>query len=171
YRRYQVRPQTMLSPLTGLVDAARPDSDAAREFSRDVDALLADAPRFEAHASDLENTLVAWRDAGSQLEALMDGSPALAEAKPLAGDLSRMGAAGLEALSYLTKGVAPSAAWRDSRLAVLDEAAKPKAALEFPVVASVRELVVAASELPQLKSASPADWRKRVKQLAAPVKK
>ncbi|MCA1818288.1 MAG: family 20 glycosylhydrolase, partial [Acidobacteria bacterium] len=65
YRRYQVRPQTMLSPLTGLVDAARPDSDAAREFAREVDALLADAPRFEAHARDLENTLVAWRDAGS----------------------------------------------------------------------------------------------------------
>ncbi|MFN2596036.1 MAG: beta-N-acetylhexosaminidase, partial [Pyrinomonadaceae bacterium] len=55
YRRYQVRPQTMLSPLTGLVDAARPDSDAAREFSREVDALLADAPRFEAHARDLEH--------------------------------------------------------------------------------------------------------------------
>ncbi len=30
YRRYQMRPQTMLSPLTGLVDAARPDSEAAR---------------------------------------------------------------------------------------------------------------------------------------------
>src|SRR6266850_3224184 len=27
YRRYQMRPQTMLSPLTGLVDAARPDSE------------------------------------------------------------------------------------------------------------------------------------------------
>jgi hypothetical protein len=84
--------------------------------------------------------------------------------------LSRIGAAGLEALSYLTKGVAPSAAWRDSRLAVLDEASKPKAALEFPVVASLRELIVAASELPQLKTATPADWRRRVKQLAVPPK-
>jgi hexosaminidase len=170
YHRYQVRPQTMLSPLTGLVDAARPDSDAARRFASDVDALLSDAPRFEARSQDIEKTLTSWRDAGSQLEALMDGSPSLAEAKPLAGDLSRMGAAGLEALSYLTKGVAPSAAWRDSRLAVLDEAAKPKAALEFPALPSLRELIVAASELPQLKSAAPADWRKRVKQLAVPVK-
>jgi hexosaminidase len=170
YKRYQVRPQTMLSPLTGLVDAARPDSDAARRFASEVDALLSDAPRFEAHARDIEKTLTSWRDAGSQLEALMDGSPSLAEAKPLAGDLSRMGAAGLEALSYLTKGVAPSTAWRDSRLAALDEAAKPTAALEFPIIPSLRELVVAASELPQLKSAAPADWRKRVKQLAAPAK-
>ncbi|MDT7602762.1 MAG: hexosaminidase [Acidobacteriota bacterium] len=170
YHRYQVRPQTMLSPLTGLVDAARPDSDAARRFANEVDALLSDAPRFEAHSQDIEKTLTGWRDAGSQLEALMDGSPSLAEAKPLAGDLSRMGAAGLEALSYLTKGIAPSPAWRDSRLAMLDEAAKPKAALEFPALPSLRELIVAASELPQLKSATPADWRKRVRQLAAPAK-
>jgi hexosaminidase len=171
YRRYQVRPQTMLSPLTGLVDAARPDSDAAREFAREVDALLSDAPRFESHAQEIEKTLTSWRDAGSQLEALTDGSPSLAEAKPLAGDLSRMGAVGLEALSYLTKNVAPSPAWRDSRLAVLDEAAKPKAALEFPIIPSLRELIVAASELPQLKSMPSADWRKHVKQLAAPAKR
>jgi hexosaminidase len=170
YRRYEVRPQTMLSPLTGLVDAARPDSAAARRFAGEVDALLSDAPRFESRARDVENTLAAWRDAGAQLGALMDGSPALAEAKPLAGDLSRMGAAGLEALSYMTKGVAPPAAWRDSRLAVLDEAAKPKAALEFPIIPSLRELIVAASELPQLKTMPAADWRKRVKQLAAPAK-
>src|SRR5215204_4745822 len=40
YRRYQQRPQTMLSPLTGLVDAARPDSAASRSFSRRVDLLF-----------------------------------------------------------------------------------------------------------------------------------
>jgi len=39
YRRYQMRPQTMLSPLTGLVDAARPDSEAARQFDANVDAF------------------------------------------------------------------------------------------------------------------------------------
>jgi hexosaminidase len=170
YKRYQVRPQTMLSPLTGLVDAARADSAPARRLAADVEALLSDAPRFAAHSRDIEDTLTAWRDAGSQLGTSMAGWPSLAEARPLADDLSRVSAAGLEAVSYLTRGVAPPAAWRASRLAVLDEAAKPKAALEFPFVASLRELIVAAAELPQLKSATPADWRKRVKQLAAPAK-
>ncbi len=33
YHRYQMRPQTMLSPLTGLIDATRPDSEMARRFS------------------------------------------------------------------------------------------------------------------------------------------
>ena len=171
YRRYEVRPQTMLSPLTGLVDAARPDSDAARRFAGEVDGLLSDAPRFETYSRDIQDTLTGWRDAGPQLEALIDRSPALAEARPLAGDLSRIGTIGLEALSYLTKGVAPGNEWRDARLAALEEVAKPKAALEFPVIPSLRELVVAAYELPQLKTTTPADWRKRVKQLAAPAKK
>ena len=171
YRRYEVRPQTMLSPLTGLVDAARPDSDAARRFAGEVDGLLSDAPRFETYSRDIQDTLTGWRDTGPQLEALIDRSPALAEARPLAGDLSRIGTIGLEALSYLTKGVAPGNEWRDARLAALEEVAKPKAALEFPVIPSLRELVVAAYELPQLKTTTPADWRKRVKQLAAPAKK
>src|SRR5205823_14200260 len=138
--------QTMLSPLTGLVDAARPDSDAARRFAAQVDGLLSDAPRFETYSQDLQSTLNDWHNAGPQLEALIDGSPALAEARPLAGDLSQIGTTGLEALSYLTKGVAPGGEWRASRLAALDEAAKPKAAVEFAVIQSVRALVVAAAE-------------------------
>jgi hexosaminidase len=171
YRRPQQRPQTMLSPLTGLVDAARPDSDAAREFTWMAEGLLSDAPRFEAHSRELHDTLVMWRDAGPELETLMDTSPGLAEARPLARDLSASATIGLEALSYLTSGVAPSAEWRDTRLAALEEAAKPKAALEFPFMPALRELVIAAYERPQLKTSTPTEWRGRVRQLAAPVKK
>ncbi|MDQ3819259.1 MAG: family 20 glycosylhydrolase, partial [Acidobacteriota bacterium] len=171
YRRYQQRPQTMLSPLTGLVDVARPDSEEARRFAALVNELLADAPRFESRALEIENTLSEWRSAGTELEAVIDASPALHEAGPLAVDLSQMGAAGLEALSFLRRGVAPTTEWRDSRLAVLEQARKPKAALEFPVITSVKELIIAAYELPQLKAVSPTEWRARVKQLAAPAKK
>jgi hexosaminidase len=170
YRRYQQRPQTMLSPLTGLIDAARPDSAAARGFARRVDLLLSDAPRFALHFSTLRDTLTAWRDAGPVLETLIDRSPALAEARPLARDLAAAGAAGLEALSYIQQGVAPTAEWRDARLAALEEVAKPKAALEFPFVAALRELVHAAYEQPQLKTERPAEWRRRVRELANPPK-
>jgi hexosaminidase len=168
YRRYQQRPQTMLSPLTGLVDAARPDSAAARGFSRRVNLLLSDAPRFALHFSTLRDTLTSWRDAGPVLEALIDRSPALAEARPLGRDLSSAGAVGLEALSYIQQGVAPTAEWRDARLAALAELEKPKAALEFPFMPALRELVHAAYEQPQLKTEAPADWRKRVRELANP---
>lgn len=168
YRRYQQRPQTMLSPLTGLVDAARADSDAAREFATMVDRMLSDAERFESHSLRLENTLTAWRDAGTKLEAVIDKSPALHEARPLARDLSLMGTAGLEALSFLTKGVAPSVEWRDKQLAALDQVAKPKAALEFPGVPDVKLLVVAAVEMPNLKNASPTERHERIRTIVFP---
>jgi hexosaminidase len=167
YRRYQQRPQTMLSPLTGLIDAARPDSDAARRFGLHVDALLSDAPRFDSHSQQVRGTLTQWLSAGPELEAIIDGSPALHEARPLARDLSELAAAGLEALSYLSRGVTPPAEWRDARLAAIDNAAKPKAALEFAVIPSLRQLVFAAAELPRLKQTTPAEWRAQVKALAA----
>ena len=167
YRRYQQRPQTMLSPLTGLIDAAQPESDAARRFGAHVDALLSDAPRFDAHSQQVRGALGGWLSAGPELEAMIDGSPALHEARPLARDLSGLAAAGLEALSYLSRGVTPPAEWRDARLAALDNAAKPKAALEFAVIPSLRQLVIAAAELPRLKRTTPAEWRAHVKALAA----
>ena len=131
---------------------------------------FADAPRFALHFSTLRDTLTSWRDAGPVLEALVDRSPALAEARPLARDLSAAGAIGLEALSYIQQGVAPTAEWRDARLAALAEIAKPKAALEFPFLPALRELVHAAFEQPRLKTEAPADWRKRVRELANPPK-
>jgi hexosaminidase len=167
YRRNQQRPQSMLSPLTGLIDAARPDSDAARRFAATVDGLLSDAPRFEAHSQQLRNTLTQWRNAGPELETIIDRSPALHEARPLAKDLNELGTTGLEALSFISRGVAPSAEWRDARLAALDRAASPKGGLEFPIIPSVRQLVIAASELHQLKQMTPAEWKTQVKTLAA----
>ncbi|HEV3470208.1 MAG TPA: family 20 glycosylhydrolase [Pyrinomonadaceae bacterium] len=171
YRRYQQRPQTMLSPLTGLIDAARPDSDAARSFSSSVDALLGDAPHFEAHAKKLHDIMLRWLTAGPELEVLIDHSPGLQEARPLAKDLGQLGETGLEALSYLARGVPAPAEWRDARLAALAEAAKPKAALEFPVIPGLRQLVVAAHELPRLGQMTPPEWREQVKAMAAPPDK
>ncbi len=171
YRRYQQRPQTMLSPLTGLVDAARPDSATARHFNSNVDAFLADAPRFALNRSELERTLVEWQTASRALGPMIDRSPALQEARPLANDLSVIAAAGLEAMSYLSSGDAPTMEWRQAQLARLDEAAKPKAALEFVVMTSVRKLVIAAGELPQLRSMTPAEWNKRVTTMASPAAK
>ena len=170
YRRYQQRPQTMLSPLTGLIDAARPDAAAARGFSRRVNLLLSDAPRFALHFSTLRDTLTSWRDAGPVLETLIDRAPALAEGRPLARDLSAAGEIGLEALSYIQQGVAPTAEWRDARLAALAEIEKPKAALEFPFMPALRELVHAAHEQTALRDTAPADWRRRVRELANPPK-
>jgi hexosaminidase len=172
YHRYRMRPQTMLGPLTGLVDAARPDSEAAREFAANVDAFLSDAPRFALYRRDLEQILAEWQTASRALGPMIDRSPALQEARPLANNLSVIAAAGLDAISHLGAGDAGTPEWRDAHLARLDEAAKPSAALEFVVITSVRKLLIAAAELPQLRSTTPAEWKKRVTTMAiaAPAK-
>ncbi|MCP9494903.1 MAG: family 20 glycosylhydrolase [Pyrinomonadaceae bacterium MAG19_C2-C3] len=169
YKRFKYHTQhTMLNPLTGLADAARPDSFAAGDFARLVDTLLADAPRFDANAYRIQNTLTLWRDSAIELQPMMDSIPGLHEARPLAKDLSEMATVGLEALSYLSKNIAPAPEWRAAKLAMLEETAKPKAALEFPVILNVRQLVVAACEAPRLKTMTQSAWREHVKQLATP---
>jgi hexosaminidase len=171
YRRNQQRPATMLTPLTGLVDAARPDSEAARQFSKWVDGFLSDAPRFQLHASDLRATLMRWRNSELTLKPLMERSPALHEAKELAHDLARLGDAGLEALTYISTNEVPTTQWLEAKRAVLDEAAKPKgSALEFPMLVSLKTLVIAATEQPELKKMTARDWKQRVVSMAQPAK-
>jgi hexosaminidase len=169
YRRGQQRPSTMLSPLTGLVDAAHADSETARQFSKMVEALLSDAPHFRTE--EVQRALRGWRDAAPELNSILERAPALHEARPLIDDLSEMARIGLEATSYLTDTVAPTTQWRDASLARLEQAAKPKAAVEFAIVPSMRLLVIAAAELPSLQQLSPADWKLRVKSLAKPPAK
>jgi len=143
YRRYQQRPQTMLSPLTGVVDATLPDSEAARRFALMVDAFLADAPRFQLYRSELGQMLAEWQTAGAALEPLIDRSPALKEVKPLANNLSVLGETGMEALTYLKLGVPSTPEWRKASELKMDEAAKPYGALEFVVIPSLRKLILA----------------------------
>ena len=57
YRRYQMRPQTMLSPLTGVIDATPPDSEAARKFSLMVTEFLNDGPRYQLYRAELSQML------------------------------------------------------------------------------------------------------------------
>jgi len=166
YRRYDMRPQTMLSPLTGLIDATRPDSAEARRFASMVEALLSDAPRLQLYREEINRTLADWLHASLALDPIIDRTPALEEARPLAKDLSDLGETGLEAMSYLKSGMVPTTAWREAKLAGLAQAAIPKSALEFMVISSVKKLVIAAAERSQLKSTTPAEWKKRITTLA-----
>ena len=169
YQRGEQRPATMLTPL-GLVDAARPDSADSRQFNRLVDNFLSDAPRFAFGAALLGTTLDEWRAAEPSLNVIIDGSPALKEAKPLATDLGNLGTIGREALSFIVRRATPPVGWRDAKLAILQETAKPKAALEFPVVRSVKKLVLAADEINGLTTMSTSEWKKRIDELAQPAK-
>lgn len=140
YKRYQVRPQTMLSPLTGLIDAAQADASSARKFNRAVQKITenksfaTDSGRFKAMFSD-------WKNAGIALKTQIENSPALMEAKQLAPDLQSLGEIGLETLEILESGKPSTAEWRETKLKVLAEIAKQKAGLEFQVVESLKILI------------------------------
>jgi len=103
-----------------------------------------------------------WRDACPMLEAMIDKSPVLREAEQLPRDLSAIGTAGLEALSYIVTEIDPPAEWREGKLAMLEQAAKPKAEVEFAMIAPVRTLVILAAEFRNLKSLPHSQWRSRV---------
>jgi hypothetical protein len=137
----------MISPLTGVVDAATPDSETARKFQWMVAEFLNDGPRYQLYRAELSQMLADWQTAGASLSPMIDRSPALKEIKPLAHTLSQLGGTGLEALSYLKLGMPPPRDWREQSLARVDEATKPYGALEFVVVAGVKQLVNAAGEV------------------------
>src|SRR6266478_1874497 len=167
YARARAHPATMLSPLTRLIDAATPDSRAAREFNALVDGLLSDAPRFRQNRESIKAVLTRWRDVRPALDVLIDQSPILREAEQLPRDLSEIGVAGLEALSYLAADVPPPAEWRSARLAMLEQASKPKAEVEFAIIDPIRRLIVLVAEVPELKSIPVSQWKQRVLTLAA----
>jgi hexosaminidase len=145
YRRYRQRPQTMLSPLTGLIDAAQADAPKARIFNRAIDEMLVGKNAAE-NSAKLRSLLTEWQAAEKDLQTVMENSPALAEAKQLASDFQNLNKIALESLEALNKKQVQSADWRDAKLKIIDEIAKPKAALEFAVVPGVKKLIVAASE-------------------------
>src|SRR4030095_10242793 len=122
------------------------ESAAARRFGSMVDQLLNDAPRFQLYRQQIRGSLDLWHDSGIALEPTIDLAAGLEEIRPLAKDLSDLGRIGLEALAYLESGVTPPTGWREAKIARLDEAAKPKAALEFVVISSLKKLVIGASE-------------------------
>ena len=137
YERGETRPYTSFTPLNRLVDATRPESDAAREFARLLDQV-------SANHAEIRKQLTLWRDNQAELIPVMQRSALLQEAIPLAEDLAALATAGLEALDHVEAGKPAPQAWLDRQRALLDRAARPRAELLIMIVPSIRKLVEAA---------------------------
>jgi hexosaminidase len=166
-RRELINPITQQTPLTRLVDVAGADSRASRRFSSMVEGLLGDAPRFSVNRDSLRALLLEWHNVHPSVYVMADKSPVMREAEPLARDLSELSAAALEAVEYLAGKVEPPREWRDEKLALVERVAKNRSEMEFPILPTVRRLVIAASETAQLNTMSPVEWRTHVKTLEA----
>jgi hexosaminidase len=133
--------QTSAVPLNRLVDSVPPESEAANDFTRDVNALVVSNFKDAGTEAQIRVQLERWRDNPARLQPLLDNSALLKELAPVSRSLASLGAAGLQALDYLDKGEHAPDAWKTQTLAMIDQAAKPQADLLIAVAPAVQTLV------------------------------
>jgi hexosaminidase len=134
-----VEPNSLL-PLDRLIDAARPESATGREFSMMVDAMLAGQASAQTK-EQVRGMLTLWHNNQSSLEPLEGQSFLLQEVIPASQNLTRVAAAGLEALDYLDRGARPREGWKSETVALLEDGGKPRAQLLLVIVPSIEKLV------------------------------
>jgi hexosaminidase len=144
YQRGATGRFTQQTPLDRLMDAARPESDAARAFSREVEALLAD-PGRRAGREAIRARLSEWQGLEVRLRPLLERHALLREAVPLAGEASALAAAGLEALGFLEQGVPAPESWWTARGPLLEREKRPATGLEVAYRPAIRRLMQAAA--------------------------
>jgi len=141
YARDAGRRYKSSTPLNRMVDATPAESDAARQFSQAVDALVAgDRTAREA----VGRRLAEWRDQHGALEPVFAASALGAEVEPLSRDVAAVAAAGLEALVYIESGQPAPQAWTGAQSQLLERARLPRAELLIVILDPVRKLVEAA---------------------------
>jgi hexosaminidase len=133
YSREGARHYDSFTPLNRLVDAARPSSEAAREFELQVEVFV-DIPW-------MRERLQAWRTNNARLRPIMIGSALLQEDAEISVALWAVAGIGLQALDFIEAGKAAPADWVKQATAMLDKAAAPQGELLLSVVGPVRKLV------------------------------
>lgn len=131
---------TSLTPLNRAIDAARPESLTARQFSKLVDAII--SGEIKSPAEDKARAMLTkWKDNDAKLRPLAEKSSLVQEIEPLSQNLSALAAAGLQALDYLDRGEKAPTDWRDQQLAVAQQAIQPKAQLVLMVASPMQKLI------------------------------
>jgi len=133
-----------LTPLTGFVDAVRPDPPVRYQVEHAV-AILAQSPKGHSPEVDearalLQQFFSSTGDSVPQVEAMMESSPRLAEMRVRADQLSQLATIGNQALKYLQQDNAP-ADWKRASLDTIATAKKPGALVRFHFLEPLTALV------------------------------
>lgn len=146
YKREELAatPATVLDPLNRLVDAARPESQTARQFGLMIDGLLAGKATPETKAK-IRSLLMLWRGNQVQLQPVAQNAFLMKEVISLSQDLSAVAAAGLQAMDYLENKQTAPESWKNTQIAIIQQAKKPKAQLLLMVAPSIEKLVEAST--------------------------
>ncbi len=132
-------------PLTRMVDAVYPESEAARHFSNQVQSFIQSGYKDQAVEAEIRQWLTTWINNDARLHPLLERSFLLEEDEPLSQSLSAVAAAGLQALDYLDKSQTAPDAWKTQQLAIIELAKKPTADMLLMVALPLQQLVEASA--------------------------
>ncbi|HEY7684937.1 MAG TPA: family 20 glycosylhydrolase [Gemmatimonadales bacterium] len=132
---------TQQTPLTRIVDAARPDPPARWASLTLVERFLADSGRTRALGDSLRREFTRWRALSLAVQEAGVRVPFAREGRPAAAALARAGAVGLAALDRLSGAVTATQAWQDSARVILEGATGPQGLIRLVVVDAARWLV------------------------------
>lgn len=131
---------TAMTPLNRVVDAARPESEAAREFSVLVDAFVSGASKPGVEAQ-IRASLTSWQQNDVAFEDMARRSALVEEVAPLSQSLAAVSAAGLQALGYLGRGEKAPKDWEDQQLVIVQLAFQPKGQVVLMVAPAIQKLI------------------------------
>ncbi len=140
YNRNRLRKQFAYTPLTRVVDAARPDAAVARKFRKQVDNYVAAKNSNLELEEQIRLQLQLWADNDGNLQPIIDVSPVLFEIRQLSQNLSAVARIGLEALTYRKNPKVRPSNWAQKSLVILEQAAKPQAQTNLMIVSAVKKL-------------------------------
>jgi hexosaminidase len=133
--RARARKYTQQTPLNRLVDAARPESVAARRF----DDLITASDWIAARVM-----LSTWLDNSPRLDPLLQNA-LLQEIAPVSAALTQTATIGIEALDFISSKQRPPQSWTDHATQILADAKRAKAEVILAIADPVQKLVEAAN--------------------------
>ncbi len=143
YTRNRLREQTQQSPLTRVVDAARPDAKAAREFRKSVEDFLQTGK--SGVKKSIKEKLKLWKANHNNLIEISKRSPILKEIIPQSENLKFVSEVGLQAINFLEQKSSPSREWILNAERIIEKAEEPVAQTELMVVEGIKKLIEAVS--------------------------
>ena len=139
YARNQQRTHYSYSPLTRVVDAARPDAETARNFRNLVNAFIEE--RIETAGAEIKSWLLLWKDNHKQLKPVISASPILFEIEKMSENLSSCAVIGLEAMKYIQEKKKANDKWLLKSKKLIEQAKMPCAQTELMIVPAIEALL------------------------------
>jgi hexosaminidase len=129
--------------LDRLVDAVVADPPARQEIAREVDAVLHAQSHSERMIAEdhLRHRFDAWQHAAPELATEAQRNYRLNDIGDRARQLGQLAQAGIESLAWIDAHTAPPANWIPQQQAVLTDAQKPSALVQFVFLPDLQKLV------------------------------